>query len=603
MLARAANRKLAAVLAADVVGYSRLMERDEEGTHAQLMRLRRTVLDPKIGVHRGQIIKNTGDGFLALFDSAVDATQCALDIQQSVVSSAKQQSSDTPLHFRIGVHVADVIVEKDDVYGDGVNIAARLQSYAEPGGIVVSGAVSEQIGGGPDIRVSDLGELHLRNMARPVRAFSLRGVSTSRENVADALAGTESRPSIVVLPFREHHAEQTEAYFAEGIVDNIILVLGGLRELFVISRASTLGYSGGPIDVRAIGRELGVRYVLHGNVRRSGHRLRIATALDDAETGTIVFADQYDGELRDLFKLQDEIAIRVVTTIAPHVRDRERTRAIRKHPENMSGYDLVLQALALMYRMDHESFSRAGGLLQQAIAHDPSYAPAYSYSALWRMFRVAQGWSPDPSGDNAEASRTAIAAIDRDENDALALAIHGHVKSFLMKEYDSAMQLFDRALAVGPNCALAWTFSSATCGYLGEGATAVLRAEHGLQLSPRDSYIFLHEHLLSQAHYINNNYDEAIRWATKSAQRNQRLTANLRILTASLVTIGKIEDARRVGEQLLALEPNFGLKWFAARTPLRGVILEKFVERLRAAGLPELTRGAGGSRAGDKERF
>ncbi len=538
MIARAANRKLAAVLAADVVGYSRLMEGDEEGTHARLMRLRTEILDPKIGAHRGQVIKNTGDGLLAMFDSANDATQCALEIQKSASSPAGDTRGLPPISFRIGVHVADVIVEKDDIYGDGVNIAARLQTYAEPGGVVASGAVAEQIGGGPGIRVVDLGELHMRNMARPVRAYSVHVMGSAGESLGKLLSGAEGRPSIVVLPFRELNAEPTETYFAEGIADNIILVLGGLRELFVIARGSTLGYRGA-VDVHAVGRELQVRYVLHGSVQRSGRRLRIATKLDDAETGTVVFSDQYEGEMADLFKLQDEIAIRVVTTIAPYVRERERMRAMRKHPQNMTGYDLVLQALALMYRMDYEAFSRAGTLLQQAIAHDPSYAPAYSYSALWRMFRIAQGWSPDPAADNAEATRTAVAAIERDGNDALALAIHGHVCSFALKEYEMAAQIFDRALAVGPNCAMAWTFSSATCGYLGEGPTAVLRAEHGLQLSPRDSYVYLSEHMLSQAHYVNGNYDEAIRWATKAAQHNERLTANLRVLAASLVAIDR----------------------------------------------------------------
>ncbi len=237
--------------------------------------------------------------------------------------------------------------------------------------------------------------------------------------------------------------------------------------------------------------------------------------------------------------------------------------------------------------MDKESFSRARGLLQQAMAHDPGYAPAYSYAAYWHMFRIGQGWSPDQAGDNAEAARTAAAAIERDPGDALGLAIYGHMQSFIRKDYDTALEYLDRALAAGPSCAMAWTMSSATYGYLGEGATAVLRAEHGLRLSPLDSHVFMHEAILSQAHYINGNYDEAIAWGRKSAQHNPQLTSNLRVLTASLVAVGKVDEAREMARELLSVEPTFGLRAFAARTPLRGAILDILVDRLRAAGLPE----------------
>jgi adenylate cyclase len=580
------QRKLVAILAADVVGYSRLMEEDEAATVRELKGHQAVIL-PVVGRYGGRVIDTAGDGILAEFPSAINATECAVEIQTIMATRNEAQPESRRMRFRIGINLGDVIHDETRIYGDEVNVAARLQTYAEPGGVVVSGAVADEIGSLPNVRVVNLGELHLQNMSRPVRAFALQIQNLGVHALGDAPVGMEGRPSIVVLPFRQSQSDPDDAYFGDGIVDNIIHALAGLKELFVISRGSTLGYGGAKIDVRAIGRELGVRYVMYGSVQRAAGQLRIATELSDAETGTIVLSERYDGELSSLFALQDSISAQIVTTIAPHVRERERLRAMRKHPKNLTAYDLVLQALGPLYEMDYQSFSRARGLLQQAMAHDPGYAPAYSYAAYWHMFRIGQGWSPDARADVDEAARTAAAAIERDPGDALALAIYGHVQSFLMKDYDTAVEYLDRALAAGPSCALAWTMSSATCGYLGQGAIAVLRAEHGLRLSPLDSHVFFHEHILSQAHYINGNYDEAIAWGRKAAQHNARLTSNLRVLAASLVAVGKTDEAAEVARQLLAVEPRFGLRAFAARTPLRGAILDTFVDRLRAAGLPD----------------
>jgi class 3 adenylate cyclase/tetratricopeptide (TPR) repeat protein len=580
------QRKLVAILAADIVGYSRLMEEDEAATVDDLKGHQAVIL-PAVGRHGGRVIDTAGDDLLAEFPSVINATECAVDIQAMMATRNEAQPESRRMRFRIGLNLGDVIHDETRIYGDGVNVAARLQTYAEPGGVVVSGAVAEQIVSLPGVHVVNLGELHLRNISRPVRAFALQMYDEQTRALGDAPIGAEGRPSIVVLPFRKGQSDPDDAYFADGIVDNIIHALAGLKELLVISRGSTLGYGGARIDVRAIGRELGVRYVMYGSVQRAAGHLRIATELSDAETGAIVLAEKYDGELSALFTLQDTISTQIVTTIAPHVREHERLRAMRKHPKNLTAYDLVLQALGPLAGMDSESFSRVRGLLQQAMARDPSYAPAYSYAALWHMIRLVQGWSPDERADVTEAARTAGAAIERDPGDALALAIYGHMQSLLLKDYDTAVEYLDRALAAGPSCALAWAMSSATCGYLGQGAIAVLRAEHGLRLSPLDSHVFFHEHILSQAHYINGNYDEAIAWARKSAQHSARHAPNLRVLAASLVAVGKTGEATEVARQLLAVDPRFGLRAFAARTPLRGGIRDTFVDRLRAAGLPD----------------
>jgi adenylate cyclase len=412
-------RRLTAILAADIAGYSRLMGADEEGTHERVRAHLRELVDPKIREHRGRTVKNTGDGFLAEFPSVVDAVRCAVEVQRGMIDRELEVTDERRITFRIGINLGDVIVEEHDIFGDGVNIAARLQTYAEPGGIVVSGAVAEQIGSGLGVGAIDLGDLHLRNLARPIRVFALRVQAAPARLIGDALVGAEPRPSIAVLPFRQHQVDPEEGYFADGIVDDIIHALAALKELFVISRGSTLGYGGATIDVRAIGHQLGVRYVLYGNVRRSGGRLRIGTELSDAETGAVIRSDQYDGSLADLFELQDRISVNVVKTIAPQVHEREMIRAMRKHPQNMTAYDLVLQALDLLYRMDYESFSRARGLLQQAMAHDPNYTPAYSYTAYWYVFRVGEMGSSDPDADAAAAVRHAAAAIERGGNDAL----------------------------------------------------------------------------------------------------------------------------------------------------------------------------------------
>ena len=471
-----ALRRLVAVLAADVVGYARLTEAHEETTHNWLMRLRSEVLDPGVAAHRGRVIKNTGDGFLAMFESAHEATQCALDLQRAVITKTAEQFPDQRITFRMAVNIADAIIEKDDIYGDGVNVAAHLQAYAEPGEVVVSGAVAEQIGSGLGVGATDLGDLLLRNHARPVRVFALSSRAAPPRLVGDAFPGAEARPSIAVLPFRKHQTDPEENYFSDGIVEVIISALAALKELFVISRGSTLGYAGATIDARAIGRELGVRYVLYGSVRRSRGRVRIGTELTDTETGTIMRSDQYDGRLTELFELQDRISTNVVKTIAPNVQERKLVRALRKHPQNMTAYDLVLQALDLLYRMDGDSFARARGLLQQAISHDPAYAPAYSYAAYWYIFRVGEIGSSDPEADGAAGARYAAAAIERDPNDALALAIYGHVQSYLLKRYDRAISYLERALQAGPSSAMAWTMSSATRGFIGEGPVAVQHA-------------------------------------------------------------------------------------------------------------------------------
>jgi class 3 adenylate cyclase/TolB-like protein len=575
------------VVFADVVGYTRLMEVDEEDTHRRMMHALQSTIQPQLEAHHGRIVKSTGDGFLAIFDKVDDAALCMVELQRLLTVSGSTEPPSRRILFRVGINIADVFVEATDIYGDGVNIAARLQTYAEPGGIVVSDAVAQAVRGRDGLQLIDLGHLPLRNVARPVRSFELRGTHAPIPFVGEAPSGSEGPPSIVVLPFRERNGKPGDEYFAEGMVDDVIHALAGLKELVVLSRGSTLGYAKGDVDVRLIGRELGARYVLYGSITRGDTRIRIITELCNTETAQIVYSDRYEGELSDLFQLQSQIANRVVMILAPQVRERERLRAMRNHPQNMTAYDLVLQSLGPLFALDYESFSHAHGLLKRAIISDAHYSPAYSYASYWHLLRVGQGWSTDAKADAEEASRMASLALQLDANDPLALAILGHVHSYLKRDFETAVELQERAIEVGPSCAMAWTLSSVTRGFLGHGPIAVARAERGVQLSPRGPHVVYHEHILAQAHYVNGDYEQAVQWGRRAAKRNERLTSNLRCLVASLVAAGQIDEAKHTARRLLMFDPSMNLTDFSRRTPLPGELRDTFVSRLRQAGIPD----------------
>ena len=580
------ERRVAVIVAADVVGYTRLMEADESGIHARLMHVRTTVVLPAMAQHHGRIIKNTGDGFLAMFDDAAGAMRAAMEIQRSIMTSEAKEEANRRIAFRMGINVADVIVEDHDVYGDGVNVAARLQTHAEPHGIVVSGLVADAVGGTLGMHSVDLGQMYLRNREQPVRVLSLRFTDAPNRPIGDAEPGSEGRPTIAVLPFRRLMVAE-DSYFADGIVDNIIQSLAALRELFVIARGSTLGFGDGPIDARAIGISLGVRYLLYCSVQRSGGRIRIGTELSDAETGEVLRADHYDGLLGELFQFQDRIAEETVKAIAPHVHERELKRAHKKHPQNMTAYDLVLQALEPMYRLDYASFSRARGLLQRAMMVDPGYAPAYSYAAWWHSGRISQAWTNNIAMDATEAVRLAQAALDREPNDALALTVYGHQQSYVRKEFDLAIDSFDRALTSCPNLALAWTLKGLTLCFIGDGPSALRCAQQGHRLSPRHLNIGYAEHIVAQAYYINGDFEQAISWSRRSIAHSERDTSSLRTLISSLVAIGAQEEACSVARRHREIAPQFSIREWAARSSMTESFKKSRCERLRAAGLPQ----------------
>ncbi|MEZ5815563.1 MAG: BTAD domain-containing putative transcriptional regulator [Hyphomicrobiaceae bacterium] len=423
-------------------------------------------------------------------------------------------------------------------------------------------------------------------MEQPAASVTPLMAANDPHRLAGFLTGVDARPSIAVLPYRSGSPE-VASYFASGIVDNVVHVLSSFKELFVISRGSTQAMRDVGPDLAAVGRVLGVRYVLHGSVQRAGDRLRIMTELSDAEKGEVVRTLQHNGATAELFELQDQLAIDVVKAIAPYIHKRELTRAMRKRPQDVTAYDYVLQALERMYRLDYASYAHARALLQSAMDLDPTYAPAFAYAARWHSFRIGQEWTADFGADSAEAMRLSTRALALDEHDALALAVCGHQKSFLFKNYHEAIEIFDRALNSSPNLPLAWTYKAATLCFMGRGAEAIACAEFGLRLSPNDRSVFFAENVLGQAHYICGNYEEAVRWSERSDNRNKRLTANLRLLAASLSAVGRMEEAAVVAKRHMILCPQFRLGAWAKRTPLDETIAEDWVRQLRSLGVPE----------------
>ena len=443
------ERRLAAILAGDVAGYSRMMGADEEGTLLRLNTHRREFLEPKIAEHRGRIVKRTGDGVLIEFASVVDATRCAVEIQRGMVERNASVPEDKRIELRIGIHIGDVIIEDGDIFGDGVNIAARLESSAEPGGICISDDVYRQVYGKLDASFQDAGEHELKNIARPVRIYQLQ--PPGHEMKAPALA-LPNKPSIAVLPFQNMSGDAEQDYFCDGMVDDIITGLSRIKWLFVIARNTTFTYKGKSVDVKQIGRELGVRYVLEGSVRKAGVRVRISGQLIDATTGAHVWAERYDRKFEDIFALQDDLTLSVVGAIEPTLRLAEVERVKRKRSDSLDAYDLVLQAQPNVYTRMPSPSMQALPLLERALKLDPSYALAHAYAAECHHIIFLRGGL---SEEHRKASiRHAEAAITYGQDDALALSFAGFVIGMDKHDRSAAFTAFEAAFAVSPSSAI-----------------------------------------------------------------------------------------------------------------------------------------------------
>ena len=580
------DRRLAAILAADIAGYSRLMGVDEEGTLRQLKAHRRELVDPKITEHRGRIVKTTGDGMLVEFGSVVDAVRCAVDIQRSMAERNTSVPGDKRIEFRVGVNVGDIIIDGVDIFGDGVNIAARLEGIADLGGICISDDAHRQIRGKIDISYDDLGEKDLKNIARPVRVFRVRLQAAKPQ--AGVTLTLPDKPSIVVLPFQNMSGDPEQEYFADGMVEDIITAMSRFKSLFVIARNSSFVYKGRAVDVKQVGRELGVRYVLEGSVRKSTNKVRITAQLIDSSTGAHLWADRFDGELEDVFDLQDRVTASVVGAIAPKLEQVEIERAKRKPTESLDAYDYYLQGMANSSQWLEEPTEAALQLFYKAIDLDSGFAAAYGMAAWCFVMRKGNRWMVDRASEVTEAARLARLAVDLGADDAVALAAGGYTLAFVAHDVDNGSAHIDRAIALNPNFATAFVSSSWAKAFLGEPDEAIKRAMNAMRLSPLDPFSYRALGAIGLAHFIATRYDEASLWGEKSVQLRPHYLPAICYLAAAKELAGRHDEAQKVMARLREVDPAMRVSDVKDWMPIRRAEdVTRYEDGLRKAGLPE----------------
>ena len=579
------QRRLAAILVADIVGYSRLMRADEAGTLAELKTLRAELFEPKVAEYGGRIVKTTGDGTLIEFASAVDAVQYAVDVQCAL--------TDHRFDLRVGINIGDVIVEDDDIYGDGVNVAARLEGIAEPGGISISGSVFEQVKDKLDLPFDDTGPQQVKNIDEPVRVFriALDRVTTraaSSVGASEAPPAVPDKPSIAVLPFANMSGDPEQEYFADGMVEEIITALSRLNWLFVIARNSTFTYKGQAVDIRRVARELGVRYVLEGSVRKAGRRVRITGQLIDATTGGHIWADRFDGDLEDIFDLQDRITDSVLGAIEPRLRNAEIERSRRKRPENLDAYDLYLRALPKLYTMLPDDNTEALALLENAIALDPQFSPALANAAWCHEQRFFRGWPTARDDDLETAVGLARSALAVDGEDANSIALAAFVLTVVGRAFDAGWAAAARALELNPNSASVCWPAGWVLVLMGDCAEAITVFERALRLSPSDPLSHFMLNGIGLAQVLQGRYADAVETANRSVAVYADLDVTYWVLAPALGYLGQEAEAARAVAKLRSLAPGASISYFRARLPFRDERdLEVVLEGLRKAGLAE----------------
>jgi TolB-like protein/class 3 adenylate cyclase len=591
------ERRLAAILAADVVGSCRLMGADEEGTLAQLKALRKSLVDPKIAEHRGRIVKNTGDGALVEFASVVDAVRCAVKIQCGMA----EQNIDVPqvkrIEFRIGIHVGDIIFDDNDIFGDGVNIAARLEGIAEPGGVFMSDDAYRQIRGKVEIACDDMGPQPLKNIAEPMRAWRVRttgqlpsGAPPRALVSAPQVLALPDKPSIAVLPFHNMSGDAEQQYLCDGLAEEIIIALSRIRALFVIARNSSFTYRGKEVDVRQIGRELGVRYVMQGSVRRAGNRLRIAGQLARADSGANIWADRFDGGMDDIFSLQDEITVTIVGAIAPRVEQAEIERATFKATESLNAYDEYLRGLTKFYAAtSKQEFEDALRKFRSAIALDPSFASPYGLASRCYNFRKAQGWMVDRMQETAEAVGLARKALELAKDDVVALSEAGYALAYVGRDLDAAASALDRAIELNPSSANSWHYRGMVGVWLGETLRTIEYVSRAMRLSPVDPLMYEMKSNIAHGYLHSNEFEAGAQWAERALSERPVFGSALRVAAACYGLAGRKEEARGVVDRLLEADPALRVSNLRERLgPYRlEVSFARYEQGLRLAGVPE----------------
>jgi len=585
-------RRLAAILAADVVGYTRLMGADETGTLRRLTELRLQVLEPLIAEYHGRVVKLIGDGLLVEFASVVDALTCAVAWQTNVAEQEAGADEDKRLEFRIGINLGDVIVEGDDILGDGVNIAARLEGLAEPGGICLSSDAFRQVRGKIEAEFEDLGELDLKNVAEPVRVYRIAG---DRAGMASSAPAREPlplpvKPSIAVLPFDNMSGDPEQEYFADGIAEDLITGLSKIRWFFVIARNSTFTYKSQAVEVTQVARELGVHYVLEGSVRKAGNRVRITAQLIDATTGRHVWAERYDREIADIFALQDEMTQTIVGAVEPELSAAERERVLGKPPENLDAWESYQRGLWHLFAADYakDENLEAARLLERATDLDPGFAPAYAYGAYVRYSGVIMGWSDDTEQSLEMGEALAKKALSLDDKDPLGHFAMGRIY-MLRGRHDDSVASLESSIALNPSFAQAYHGLGMTltlAGRLDDAKNALGQAE---RLSPRDPNLWATTVLHALACILSRDYEEALHWARKTIQ-NSRAKGYWphAVLAAALAHLERVEEARAAVNTALDELPDLTLAYLEKALPTKqpdGLV--PYLDGLRLAGLPE----------------
>jgi adenylate cyclase len=586
------ERRLAAILAADVAGYSRLMGADEEGALAHLKAVRKSLVDPAIAAHRGRMVKTTGDGLLVEFASAVDAARCAIEVQRGMAEQNQAIPAVRRLEFRIGIHVGDIIVDENDIFGDGVNIAARLEGIAEPGGICISDDAQRQIRGKVDTAFEDMGSQNLKNIAEPMRAWRLRknAGGSAAAPIEPPVESTQAlalpdKPSIAVLPFENMSGDPEQEYFADGMVEEIITALSRFKWLFVIARNSSFTFKGRAVDIKEVGRTLGVRYVLEGSVRKGAGKVRITGQLIDAVTGAHIWADRFERDLTDVFALQDEVTIAVVSAIQPKLLQTEIGLSARRRPENLTAYDFYLRAVQQQYLMTREGLAETIRLAHRTLELDPRFGFVAALAALSHMQNVLWGHAIDPQFDRKEAVRLLRLALSIDDGDSETLAWVCLTSAYMVGDCESEIEMADRAVALNPNSFRAWTARGSVYRIAGLPEEAVRSFERAIRLSPVDPRLPITFVGMGSAFIELRRFDEAIVAANKSRRQNVSYSLAYRYLASAFAHLGRDAEAREAAALLLQLDPAFTISAMIARGGYPNAKL--LIEGLRKAGLPE----------------
>ncbi len=601
-----AERRLAAILAADVAGYSRLMGADEERTLAALKAIRAELGDPKIAEHRGRIVKTTGDGMLVEFASVVDAVRCAVEVQRGMAERNADAPAERRIAFRIGINLGDIISDDNDIYGDGVNVAARLEALAEPGGICVSGTVHDHVRDKLDIAFDDLGEQQVKNIARPVHVYRIgpRASGPHAPTLPSPASGgglgrgagetplsLPDKPSLAVLPFQNMSGDPEQEYFADGIVEEITTAIARLPWLFVIARNSSFTYKGKAADVKQVARELGVRYVLEGSVRKAGNRVRITGQLIDTATGAHIWTDRFDGALDDVFELQDEVASGVVGAIEPRLRLAEIERAGRKPTGSLDAYDLYLRALAEFQKTTFDGNNAAIELLDRALTLDGSYAPAAALAAQSWAARQYHAWGTVADTDVAQAVRLARIAIEIGRDDPDSLSHAAFALAFLAGDLAAGCRAAERAIALNPNQAHAWSTRGWMLVWLEQPEQAIECFTRAMRLSPLDPRNYSQQYGMARCHFVAGRLEEALQWVDKALLEQPRAVNATVFKLGVCGLLGLTEESRNCLQRLLELSPGFSVATLSNQVMPRGVsarIAALWADGLRKAGLPEV---------------